>query len=51
MEHFFSPNSSGDLRLDAHRSQIFRGDADEDHTQIIGVDIYPHAPRVSAPLH
>ena len=36
MEHFFSPNSSGDLRSDAHRSQIFGGDADEDHTQIIG---------------
>ena len=38
MEHSFSPNSSGDLRSDAHRSQIFGGDADEDHTQIIGGD-------------
>ena len=36
MEHFFSPNSSGDLRSDAHQSQIIRGNADEDHTQIIG---------------
>ena len=52
MEHFFSPNSSGDLRSDAHQSQII---TDEDHTQIIGGgyseiiggDIYP---RVSAPL-
>ena len=47
----FSPNSSGDLRSDAHRSQIFGGDADEDHTQIIGGDkvkllggIYPPIP-------
>ena len=37
MEHFFSPNSSGHLRSDAHQSQI------------IGV-IYPPSPRVSAPL-
>ena len=36
MEHFFSPNLSGGLRSDAHRSQIFGGDADEDHSQIIG---------------
>ena len=55
MEHFFSPNSSGDLRSDAHRSQIFGGDADEDHTQIIGRDTVKllggiHPPRVSAPL-
>ena len=57
MEHLFSPNSSGDLRTDAHRSQIFGGDADEDYTQIIGGDtvkllggIYPPSPRVSAPL-
>ena len=35
---FFPPNSSGDLRSGAQRSQIFGGDADEDHTQIIGVD-------------
>ena len=36
MEPFFSPNSSGDLRSDAHQSQIIGGDADEDHTQIMG---------------
>ena len=34
MEHFFSPNSSTDLRSDAHHSQITEGDAEEDHTQI-----------------
>ena len=34
----FSPNSSGDLRSDAHQSQIIGGDADEDHTQIIRGD-------------
>ena len=38
MEHFFSLTSSGDLRSDAHPSQIIGGDADEDHTQIIGGD-------------
>ena len=32
----FFPNSSTDLRLDAHQSQIIGGDADEDHTQIVG---------------
>ena len=32
----FSPNSSGDLRSDAQQSQIIGGDADVDHTQIIG---------------
>ena len=36
MEHIFSPNSSTDLRSDAHQSQIIGGDADEDHTQIVG---------------
>ena len=41
MEHFFSPNSSSDLRSDAHKSQIIGGDADEDHTQTIGEDISP----------
>ena len=57
MEHFFSPNSGGDLRSDAHQSQIFGGDADVDHTQIIGGDTdkllggyIPHPPRVLAPL-
>ena len=39
MEHFLSPNSGGDLRSDPHQSQIIGGDADEDHTQIIGGDI------------
>ena len=34
----FSPNSSGDLRSDAHQSQIIGWDADVDHTQIIGGD-------------
>ena len=33
MEHFFSPNSGGDLRSDAHQSQIIGKDADVDHTQ------------------
>ena len=40
MEHFFSPNSSGDLRSDAHRIQIFGGDANANYwggySQIIG---------------
>ena len=26
VEHFFSPNSRGDLRSDAHQSQIIGGD-------------------------
>ena len=38
MEHFFSPNSGGDLRSDAQQSQIIGGNADVDHTQIIGGD-------------
>ena len=37
---FFSPNSSGDLRSDAHQSQIIGWDADVDHTQIVG-GMYP----------
>ena len=36
MEHLFSPNSSRDLRSDAHQSQIIGGNADEYHTQIVG---------------
>ena len=36
MEHLFSLNSSGDMRSDAHQSQIIGSDADIDHTQIIG---------------
>ena len=61
METFFSPNWSGDLRSDAHQSQIIGGDADEDHTQIIGggysqiiggnISPIPPPPRVSAPLN
>ena len=47
MEHFFSRNSSGDLRSDAYQSQIIEGDADEDHTQIIGEDISP--PGIGTP--
>ena len=38
MEHFFPPNLSGDLRSDAHKSQIIGREADVDHTQIIGRD-------------
>ena len=55
---FFSPKSGGDLRSDAHQSQIIGGDADVDHTQIIGWgiqsnywgDISPHNPRVLPPF-
>ena len=36
--NLFSPNSNGDQRLDAHQSQIIGGDANVDHTQIIGGD-------------
>ena len=57
MEHFFSPNSGKDLRSDAQQSQIIGGNADEDHTQIIGGiqsnywgDISPPPPRVSVLL-
>ena len=50
MEHFLPPNSSRDLRSDAHQSQINGGDADKDHTQIIGVDLSSPSPWVSAPL-
>ena len=47
-----------DLRSDAHQSQCIGGDADEDHSQIVGGytvkllgEIYsPHPPLVSAPL-
>ena len=54
---FINNDSSGDLRLDAHQSQIIGGDADEDHTQIIGGDTVkllgeyiPPSPQVSEPL-
>ena len=53
MEHLFSPISSTDLRSDAHQSQIIVGDADDDHTQIVGRDTVkllrgmypPHSPE------
>ena len=44
---FFSPNSSGDLRSDAHQSQIIGGDADVDHTQTTTEDtvkLFPPPP-------
>ena len=48
---------STDLRSDAHQSQIIGGDADEDHTQVVGRytvkllgGIYPPPPLVLAPL-
>ena len=49
----FSPNSRGLLCPDAHQSQIIGGDADQDHTQIIGGDtvkLFPRPARVSATL-
>ena len=57
MEHFFSSNSSTDLRSDAHQSQIIGGgDTDEGHTQIvggysqiIGGDIFPIPPEFRHP--
>ena len=56
MEHLFSQNSSGDLRSDARQSQIIVGDADVDHTQIIGGDTVklfggyiPHPPGFRRP--
>ena len=49
--------SSTDLRSDAHQSQIIGGNADEDHTQIVGGYIVKllggyisPSPLVSAPL-
>ena len=35
MERFFSSNSTGHLRSDAHQIQIIGRDADVHHTQII----------------
>ena len=35
IKHFFSSNSSGHLRSDAHQSQIIGGNADVDHTHTI----------------
>ena len=59
MEHIFSRNSGGDLRSDAHQSQIIGGDADVDHTQIIEGDavkllggyIPPSPPGFGTPGH
>ena len=56
MKDFFSPNSSEDQktapniiqRSDANQSQIIGGDADVDHSQIIG-KIYPHPPGFRHP--
>ena len=36
MEHFFPRIQVEILRSDAHQGQIIRGNADQDHTQIIG---------------
>ena len=49
MEHFFSSNSSGDLRSYAHQSQIIGGNADVDHTQIIGGDTVKLLGDISPP--
>ena len=51
----FSPNADENLLSDARQSQIIGGNADVDHTQIIGVDTVRlsggiYSPRVSAPL-
>ena len=59
MKHFFSPNSSTDLHSDAHQRQIIGGDADEDHTQIVGGDtvkllggyVPPSPPGFSTPVN
>ena len=46
----FSPNSGGDLRSDAYQSQIIGGDADVDHTQIIGGDTVKLLGRIHPPI-
>ena len=50
--NFYSANSWGNLRSEAHQSQIIGGDGEKGHTQIIGGykvqlmgDIPPHPPR------
>ena len=48
MEDYFPPNSSEDQRSDAAQSQIIGGDADADHTQIIGGNIFPHPPGLGS---
>ena len=45
----FSPNSGGDLRSDAHQSQMIGGDEDVDHTQIIGGDTVKLLEDISPP--
>ena len=50
MEDFFSPNSSGHLRSDAHQSQTIGGDADVDHTQTIGGDTSKLLGRIYPPI-
>ena len=45
----FSPNSRGDLRSDAHHSQINGGDADVYHTQIIRGDTVKLLGRIYPP--
>ena len=50
MEHFFSSNSSGHLRSDAHQSQIIGGDADVDHTQTIWGDTAKLFERIYPPM-
>ena len=49
MEHFFSPNSRGHLRSDAHQSQIIGGDANVDHTQTIGGILSKYWEDISPP--
>ena len=50
MEHFFPSNSSGHLRSDAHQSQIIWGEADVDHTQIIGGGYSQNIWRIYPPI-
>ena len=51
MEHFFSSKSSEDLCSDADQSQIIGGDADVDHTQIIGEDTVNLLGGIYPPIH
>ena len=51
MEHFFSPNSGGRLRSDAHQSQIIGGNANVDHTQTIGGIQSNYWGDISTPSH
>ena len=56
-EHFFPPNSKWRFALRCTLESNYWGDADVDHTQIVGGiqsnywgRYIPHPPRVSAPL-